>query len=291
MNKEKAGYIEGLVSIGVNLALFVLKLWAGIVSNSIALTADAWHTLSDSISSVVVIISAKLSSKKPDSAHPFGHGRWELIASIFIGFILAVIAYDFLVDSIVKFNSGESASFGTLAILITIISIVVNEGLAQYAFYLAKKTDNSTVRADGWHHRTDALSSVIVLIGILLKDYFWWIDSLLGVIISLLLFYVVYEIIKEAINKLLGEKPKPELIKQIEEITQAVYDKNLSPHHFHIHNYIAHQELTFHIKLDQDLSILKGHAIATEIENRIHDELKIETTVHLEPHDFDHRSD
>ena len=148
-----------------------------------------------------------------------------------------------------------------------------------------------TVKADGWHHRTDALSSIIVLIGILLKDYFWWIDSLLGVIISFLLFYVVYDIIKGAINKLLGEKPTPELIQQIENIAKAVYNKNLLPHHFHIHNYITHQELTFHIKLDQELSILEGHSIATKIENRIYDELKIESTVHIEPVDFNHRSD
>lgn len=90
MNKNKAGYIEGLVSILVNTGLFGLKLWAGIVSGSIALTADAWHTLSDSFSSIIVIFGIKLSSKKPDKKHPFGHGRWEQIAAIFYWFLIGI---------------------------------------------------------------------------------------------------------------------------------------------------------------------------------------------------------
>lgn len=291
MNKEKAGYIEGIASIVVNLGLFVLKMWAGIVSNSIALTADAWHTLSDSISSIVVILGAKLSSKKPDRDHPYGHGRWELIAAILIGFILAVIAYEILFDSIARFKTKEVANFGLLAIIVTIISILVNEALTQYAFYLGKKTDSMSVKADGWHHRTDALSSVVVLAGILLKDYFWWIDSVLGIIISLMLFYVVYDIIKKAANKLLGENPSPELIQKINEIISSLNENDLQPHHFHLHNYITQQELTFHVKLDQDLSILDGHGIATEIENAIYDKLKISATVHLEPLNVNHRFD
>ena len=104
MDKNKAGYIEGFISILVNTGLFGLKLWAGIVSGSIALTADAWHTLSDSLSSIIVIFGVKLSSKKPDKEHPFGHGRWEQIAAIFIGFLLALIAYDFLNDLLSDFS-------------------------------------------------------------------------------------------------------------------------------------------------------------------------------------------
>ena len=107
----RAAYREGVVSVVVNFLLFLLKLWAGAVSGSLALTADAWHTLSDSFSSVFVIIGARLSSIKPDKKHPFGHGRWEQIVSIFIGFLLGIIAYDFLRESIIRFQSGESANF------------------------------------------------------------------------------------------------------------------------------------------------------------------------------------
>ncbi len=291
MDRAKAGYIEGVVSVIVNTALFVLKIWAGIVTGSIALTADAWHTLSDSLSSVVVIIGVKLSSKKPDKEHPFGHGRWEQIAALVIAFILAVIAWGFMKDSFIKFNEKVSTQFGTLAIVATITSIVVKEALSQYAFYIGRKTNNITVKADGWHHRSDALSSVVVLIGIFFAKKFWWIDSILGVIISLMLFYATYQIAKEAINKLLGEKPDPELIEKITALIGESYKGTIQPHHFHIHNYITHQELTFHIKLENSLSIVSGHKIATDIENNIFEQFGIIATVHIEPKDFDHDSD
>ena len=283
MNREKTAYKEGIVSIIANIALFVLKFWAGVVSSSLALTADAWHTLSDSLSSLIVIIGAKLSSQKPDKDHPFGHGRWEQIASIFIAFILAIIAYDFLKESIIQFKLRESANFGTIALVVTIISVVAKEGLAQYAFYLAKKTNNTSIKADGWHHRTDALSSVVVLIGILLKDKFWWIDSLLGFIIALMLFYAVYEILKESINKLLGETPSPELIREITDIVNEIGQTDFKPHHFHIHNYGEHQELTFHIKMENDTTIEEGHIISKKIEKGIREKFRIETTVHIDP--------
>ncbi|MEJ2594430.1 MAG: cation diffusion facilitator family transporter [bacterium] len=291
MNKEKAGYREGVVSIVVNIGLFALKIWAGIISHSIALTADAWHSLSDTISSVVVILAARLSTKKPDKEHPFGHGRWELIASILIGFILGVIAYDILLESIRKLDNHESADFGWIAITITVISILVNEGLAQYAFYLGRKTDNMAVKADGWHHRTDAISSVVVLAGIFLGGYFWWIDSVLGILIAVMLFYVVYDIIMKAANKLLGEKPDPVLLKKIESLIASMGEGDLNPHHYHLHNYISHKEITFHIKLDQKMGIMEGHAIATRIENLLHEHMGLYATIHIEPNEVNHRFD
>jgi cation diffusion facilitator family transporter len=291
MDKNRAGYTEGFVSILVNTGLFGLKLWAGIVSSSIALTADAWHSLSDSFSSIIVIFGVKLSSKKADKEHPFGHGRWEQIAAIFIGFLLALIAYDFLKDSILQFKTRETADFGTIAIVVTIISILVKEGLAQYAFYIGKKTGNLSVKADGWHHRTDALSSVIVLIGIFFSDRFWWIDSVLGIIIAFMLFYAAYEIIKDAISKILGEEPSKELIEKIETLIESNFDGNVYPHHYHIHNYINNQELTFHIKVDNKMDVLSAHAIATNIEDMIKKELYIIATVHIEPKGVRHDND
>lgn len=285
MKRSRAGYVEGVVSIIVNLMLFGLKLWAGIISSSIALVADAWHTLSDSASSVIVIAGTKLSVKKADKEHPFGHGRWEHITAMFIGFLLVIIAWSFIKDSIDQFRAGESANFGLIAIIVTIISILVKEGLAQYAFYLSRKTENVSVKADAWHHRTDALSSVIVLAGILLRNYLWWIDSALGIIISLMLFYAAYKIIRDSVNKLLGEKPSDELINKIKSIINSVAEGNLQPHHFHVHNYVNHKELTFHLIMDGDLSINKSHEIVTRIENEIREKLNIEPTIHMEPAD------
>lgn len=291
MNKYKAGYVEGTLSVIVNVALFGLKFWAGIVSGSLALTADAWHTLSDSLSSLVVIAGVRLSSRKPDKEHPFGHGRWEPIAAIFIGFMLGIIAWDFMQDGIAHLKEQEAAAFGTLAIVVTVISIVVKEGLARYAFYLGRKTGNLSVKADGWHHRTDALSSVLVLAGIMVSGRFWWIDSLLGMLIALVLFYAAYGIIKEAIMKLLGEKPDEALIRKIEAIIASLTEQEVFPHHYHIHNYISNQELIFHIKVNELSTVVEAHALATRIEEKIFDELNIRATIHIEPKGVGHQHD
>ena len=291
MNKKRAGYIEGVVSIVINTLLFFLKLWVGIITGSIALKADAWHTLSDSVSSVVVVVATKLSSKKPDKEHPFGHGRWEQIAALIIAFILAVIAWGFLKDSFIKFNDREATEFGIWAIVVTIISIIAKEALSQYAFYIGRKTDNDTVKADGWHHRSDALSSVVVLIGILFAKKFWWIDSALGAIISFMLFYATFKIAKDTINKLLGEKPNPELIEKITALIETESGSKIQPHHFHIHNYINHRELTFHIKVDKNMIIAKAHELATKIEKRIFTEFDIVATIHIEPKGVEHEED
>ena len=284
MNKrEKLGYIEGIVSVVLNFVLFLLKYWAGIVSGSVALMADAWHTLSDSISSVFVITGVKLSSKKPDEKHVFGHGRWEQITAFFIAFMLSIIAYEFLTESIDKFSARGTARFGSVAIIVTIVSILVKEALAQFAFFLWRQTDNVSLKADGWHHRSDALSSILVLAGILLKDVFWWIDSFLGIVISLMLFYAVIGIIRESIDKILGEAPDRELIEKITGIISGRGFPELVPHHFHIHNYGDHKELTFHINLDGDMDIRKGHEISSCIEEAIKKELGIESTIHVDP--------
>ena len=199
--KTRAAYQEGTVSVLGNVLLFALKMWAGIVSGSIALMADAWHTLSDSLSSIVVIIAAMLSRRKPDKAHPFGHGRWEQIAALVIAMMLGIIAYTFLSDSVVRLKEHSATTFGTLAIVVTAISIVAKEGMAQYAFWLGKKSGNLSIKADAWHHRTDALSSVVVLVGILFAKHFWWIDGVLGIVIALMLFYATYEIMRETITQ------------------------------------------------------------------------------------------
>jgi len=283
MNRIKAGYVEGTVSIILNFLLFILKIWASVITGSVALAADAWHTLSDSISSVVVVIAAKLAVKKADKEHPFGHGRWEQIASIFIGVILAVIAFGFLESSIRHFLDKDKVEYGTIAVIVTAVSIIVKELLAQYAFYIGRKADNSSVRADGWHHRSDALSSVVVLIGILFAKRFWWIDSVLGAIIAIMLFYAAFTILKEAINKILGEQPDQDLINKLTGEIKNIYYDDLKIHHFHIHNYISHKEITFHIRLNKDLTIEKGHRIASEIEEIILDKFGMTATIHVEP--------
>lgn len=282
MNQNKYIYWEGIVSIFVNVALFVLKLWAGVVSGSIALTADAWHTLSDSISSLAVIVGAKLASKKPDQRHPYGHGRWEYITSFIIAIFLGFIVVEFTRKAILSLSVHESADFGIVAIVVTVVSIVAKEALAQYAFFVNKKTNNATVKADAWHHRTDAFSSLIVLLGIFLKDVIWWIDGALGLFIAVLLLRVAYGIIKEAVSKILGENITEKEEERIQQIIDGVLEQRIPAYNFRLHNYGQHQELTFHIKLNPDLTIRHGHIIATKIEKAIEKETGIISTIHIE---------
>ena len=280
---SKLGYREGLVSVILNLLLFVLKYYAGIASASLALIADAWHTLSDSLTSLVVILGIKLSSKKPDKEHPFGHGRWEQISALIIAILLALVGVEFMKDAIAKLRGHEAADFGWLAYLATVASIVLKEGLARYAFYIARKTGNAAVKADGWHHRSDALSSLMVLAGLFLSPYFWWIDSVLGMLISFMLFYDAYGIIREAVNKILGEEPSEEVIGKVEQIVKAEMGNVAYPHHYHIHHYGDHIEFTFHIKVPGEETVEEAHRKATLIEMQIKTELKIDATIHIEP--------
>jgi len=290
MNREKtkSQILEGIISIIVNAVLFALKFWAGMVTGSIALIADAWHTMSDSLSSVFVVFAAKLASRKPDKEHPFGHGRWEQISTIFIAFLLGIIAYEFLTGSIERFQNRESVTYGTLAVVVTVISIAVKTLLSLYAFYLGRKTENAIVKADGWHHLSDAFSSVVVLIGIIasmIAPQFWWMDSILGMICALLILYASYQIIKESITKLLGEEPEQDLIDEINIEAKKLYYDDLKLHHFHMHDYISQKELTLHIMLDKDITIENGHKVATDIENMIKEKFDMIATIHVEPLD------
>jgi len=282
LKDKKLIYREGILSIVINIILFVLKMWAGVISSSVALVADAWHTLSDSLSSVLVIGGAKLSSLKPDEKHPYGHGRWEYISSFLIAIFLGFIAFEFSKDAIDNFFNRHTADFGTLAIVVTLISILGKEVLAQYAFYIARKTQNSTVKADAWHHRSDALSSVIVLIGIFLKDLIWWVDSALGIIVAIVILHTAYGIVREAISKLLGEDLSAEQEKEIKDLIENTCELEVRAHHFHIHNYGQHQELTLHIKLPPSLTIAEGHTISTKIEQAIEQKFGYVSTIHVE---------
>lgn len=283
LEKDKLINREGWLSISGNLFLFALKYWAGIVTGSLALIADAWHTLSDSVSSVIVLIGGKISRKPADDDHPFGHGRAEHIAAIIIGVILAIIAFDFVVNAVEKFGSREKTTFGLFAWIATIISIVVKESMAQYAFWAAKKTKSSILKADGWHHRTDALSSVVILIGIAVGNYFWWTDAVLSFIVALMIGWASFEILSKDIKSLLGESPSEKLLLAIHETAQTASKQPLHLHHIHIHNYGEHSELICHIKLPPRMPLEDAHDICTKIEEAIEEKFGFISTIHPEP--------
>jgi cation diffusion facilitator family transporter len=274
---------EGWISIVVNVLLFAVKYWAGIVSGSLALMADAWHTLSDSLSSVIVVAGARLSFKKPDRGHPFGHGRFELVSAIFIGLLLALVGFNFIKQGYLKFTAHEQAQYGTIAIVVTIVSIVVKEGLARYAFWGYRKTGSNTLKADGWHHRSDARSSVVIFGGIMGGKYLWGIDAALSVLVSLFLLYAAWQIISQSINTILGEGAAEELELQIKEISNTAAGMDVYVHHIHIHNYILHKEVTLHLCLPPATKIVDAHVITKKIEEAIKTNLNMEATTHIDP--------
>lgn len=278
----------GWVSIIVNLVLFALKYWAGIVSGSIAIVADAWHTLSDSVSSIIVIFGAVLAGKPADQEHPFGHGRAEHIAAVIIGVLLAIIAFEFLLQSVERLRSHTAVHYGMIAKVVTVVSILTKEGLAQYAFAVGRKAQSSVLKADGWHHRSDALSSIIILAGIFLGGYFWWIDGVLGILVAILIAYTAYEVMKNDFSLLLGESADPNMIAQIRELVQQNVDREVYPHHFHMHRYGHHTELSCHIKLPPEMTLDEAHHICSVIEEAIEKELGIMTTIHPEPLPMSH---
>lgn len=274
---------EGWISIIGNTVLFGLKYWAGIVTGSLALIADAWHTLSDTVSSIIVLIAGKVSRKPADDDHPFGHGRAEHIAAIIIGVLLAIVAFDFIVGAIEKFSSKEKTVFGTIAWAVTIVSILAKEAMAQYAFWAAKKTNSSILKADAWHHRSDALSSIVILIGLTVGNYFWWTDSVLSFIVALMIGYTSYEILSKEITALLGESPDDQLLISIRETAQNACDQPIYLHHIHIHNYGQHSEMSCHIKLPPKMPLEDAHDICTKIENAIEGKFGYISTIHPEP--------
>lgn len=285
-NRTRLGNIEGWLAIIANLLLFVLKYWAGYVTGSLALIADAWHTLTDSFSSVIVLIGIKIANKPADREHPFGHGRAELIASLVIGIFMVMIAFNFILKGLEQLKSHEAVQYGKIAIVVLIISILVKEALAQYAFWAGKKTNSNSLKADGWHHRTDSLSTIIILIGIFAGKNLWWIDSALSMLVAIMIAWGAFLIVRQAVSPLLGEKPSELLVAKLQAIGKQALDFDPDIHHIHLHRYGDHVELTFHITLPSETSLSEAHDYVEKIEQTIEEELNMTATIHTDPSDL-----
>jgi cation diffusion facilitator family transporter len=274
--------VAGWLAIIGNVFLFALKLWAGIISGSVALMADAWHTLSDSASSIVLLVFYKAANKPPDMMHPYGHGRFRLVASVIIGVILFVIGANFGVEAVKRLIEREPTQFGIVAIIVTIVSMLVKESMAQYSLHVSRKLNSLSLKADAWHHRSDAISSLVILIGIVFQKYAWWIDGVLGILVALVIFYTAWHIIVQAIDVILGKKPDGEMIRKVRDIANNAAGFDVLSHHFHVHSYGDHLELTFHISMPGDLPLDHVHETIGNIRKAIKDELKVEPTIQVD---------
>ncbi|PNX46398.1 MAG: hypothetical protein BV456_12300, partial [Thermoplasmata archaeon M8B2D] len=284
--RAKYGYLEATVSIIGNALLFLLKLFLGLFINSIALIADGVHSLSDVSTSGIVIFGFRISKKESDQEHPFGHGRAEYIATLIIAILLIIVGLGFIQQSIERIINPEYISHQEYVIIISIvvlISAVVKELMARYSIIIAKKINSDVLKADAWHHRSDAISSIGVAIGILGARYgFPILDPIFGIIVSIVIIYVGIDLMKRSSNILMGTKIEKETISQIEEIVKSTgYAKNL--HNVFLHDYGTNKVITLHVEIDSNLSLEKAHEIADNLEEKIQNKTKFSTVIHLEP--------
>ena len=162
--RGKVGIAQGWISICINLFLFLIKLFYGFISNSIALIADAFHTLSDLASSCVVVFGFKMASKPADKEHPFGHGRAETIAALTLSILIGFTGFEFIKTSIGRLIVDEAIEINRMLFVVIIMTIILKECLARLSLILADKIKSDTLKADGVHHRSDMFSSLLVLV-------------------------------------------------------------------------------------------------------------------------------
>jgi cation diffusion facilitator family transporter len=283
MKARTVGYLEGGVSAVGNTALFAVKLWAGIAFSSVAIVADAWHTLSDTFTSVVVIAGFWLAARPPDRRHPFGHGRAEGIAAIIVGTLLCVVGFSFAIESLSRLRNAEAANFAGAAIMVCLLSAIVKEAMAQFAFWSARRTGAQSLRAEAWHHRTDAISSIVIVAGALFGGDLWWIDGVMGLAVSALIIHAALDILKTSAGPLLGEAPAEQDEEAIREAVRSSVPEDIDLHHVHVHRYGDHVEVTLHIRLPSDTLLGDAHETATTVEEVIRLQTGMEATVHTEP--------
>lgn len=196
-------------TVVVNLALSVFKLVAGLVASSGAMISDAIHSASDVISTFIVMIGVHISGKEPDKEHPYGHERFECVASIVLAMILAETGIAIGSTGIKTIISGNYSGLkipGMLALVAAVISIIVKEWMYHYTIHAARRIQSGALKADAWHHRSDALSSIGALIGIAgARIGFAIADSIASVIICLFIIKAAYDIFKDAIEKMIDQ--------------------------------------------------------------------------------------
>lgn len=284
--RAKYGYLEGWVSIVGNLILFILKLVLGLFINSIALIADAFHTLSDVGTSGVVIFGFKISKKQPDKKHPFGYGRVEYIATLIVATLLVVTGLGFIRESvgrIIKSVPIVNQEFAVIIGIIVIVSSVVKELMAQFSFSIGDKINSDILIADAWHHRSDVFASIGVGISIIASTYgFPRLDPIFGIIVSMIIIYVGVNLVRTVSHLLIGLAPDKEIVDRVKNIGKSILGIK-GVHDVSIHDYGTSKVISLHAEVENDLSLDEAHKVADNIENRINREMSYSTIVHLEP--------
>lgn len=286
----KSGYIEGekvsWVGMLVTIGLIALKLSAGIIGRSQAMIADGIESIGDLLVSGITLVSMRISRKPVDESHPYGHGKAEVLAAGLIGFIIVAAGL------LIVFSAGRSILLGRLAVpgiialVAVVITIIVKEAMYQYVYSVGKRLNSPAVIASAWDHRKDALTSIATLIGIAgARLGLTVLDPVAALFVTVFIFRVGYMIIKDSFSGLLDAAVAPDILMRVWRIAERV------PGVEHVNDVRGRnmgQYLVVDIKLqvDADTTVESGHAVATEVKNRVMNETELvaDVMVHVNPH-------
>ena len=280
------GYLCGAVGIALNILLFAGKIIAGTISGSVAVTADAFNNLSDAGSSIISLIGFRLASQKPDPHHPFGHGRFEYIASLIISIIIVLMGFELGKSSFEKIVAPQAVEYSAVTFAVLGASVLVKLYMFFYNNSVGKKIDSATMRATAMDSISDAVSTGAVLISAVIAMFTnLALDGWMGLVVAAFIMVTGFKSAKETIDSLLGTPPSPEFVKQIEDMALQ-YDDIIGVHDMIVHNYGPGRTfVSLHAEVPSDGDIVAIHDTVDNAESEIAKELGCLVTIHMDPVD------
>ena len=276
----------------VNLLLVGLKALAGVAGHSAAMVSDAVHSLSDFVTDIVVLVFVRVSARPQDEGHDYGHGKFETLATLFIGLALAAAAVGIVVSGATKLASwlqGEDLpSPGKIALWAALISIITKEILFQYTRIKGRKLNSPALEANAWHHRSDALSSIGAAIGIggaiVLGERWTVLDPLASIVVGAMLVKVAWDLLGPSFGELTDSSLPTDMEQEMLRIISAVEGVE-DPHNLRTRRIGNHIAAEVHIRLDGKLTLESAHEKASEVERRFKDRFGKEShiIIHMEP--------
>ena len=273
------------LGIAANLALAAVKVVVGLLAGSVALIADGIHSLSDMVTDIAVLLGIHFGSKQPDESHPYGHGRIETFAAAFIGLALAIVGAAMIYHAAAAIAAQRYIKPGIIVLFVATASIIVKELLYRVTKKVAIKSHSSALYANAWHHRSDAFSSVVVVIGFVsLRLGFRYGDQMAAIGVGLMVILVAVRVVGDCLRELTEGAVDQDTIEHIKHIVNA----NSSIRQWHrLRTRMVGREifLDLHILVDPDLNIAAAHEIAESLESALHEQISrpVNITVHIEP--------
>ena len=282
--RNKYAMLSSITGIVLNILLSIFKLIVGLISNSISIVSDAVNNITDAGSSVVTMIGFKMSQKKVDKNHPWGHGRMEYISAFIVDILIILVGFELLRTSIEKIFNPELPLIGNVTIIILVASILAKLWLFFFYKKIAKTIDSAAIKGNSYDSISDVISTTAVLISAIVARVFEIsIDGYISFLVSIFILYTGAKAIKEIIDILLGSSPDPEFVKEIEEFVKN-YDLVVGIHDMMIHDYGPGRKIiSFHAEVPADINIGKAHDEIDKIEQDIFEKYNCITTIHMDP--------